>query len=119
MWPEAVADQHTGRLRLWVGDQDMSQTQQELWPLAKSGNVDLFKPVHWGTDQRGRWVGVTLMFIAGIIGAIPRMGKTFLLRLLLLIAALDVRAELHTYDLKGTGDLDTVGDRVAYRHRAA
>ncbi|WP_327368686.1 cell division protein FtsK [Streptomyces sp. NBC_01217] len=118
VWPEAVADQHTGRLRLWVGDQDMSQTQQELWPLAKSGNVDLFKPVHWGTDQRGRWVGVTLMFIAGIIGAIPRMGKTFLLRLLLLIAALDVRAELHTYDLKGTGDLDTVGDRVAYRHRA-
>ncbi len=58
------------------------------------------------------------MFIAGIIGAIPRMGKTFLLRLLMLIAALDVRAEIHTYDLKGTGDLDSVGDRVAYRHRA-
>ncbi|MFB6948667.1 hypothetical protein ACFCXP_03430 [Streptomyces niveus] len=57
---------------------------------------------------------MTLMFI----GAIPRMGKTFLLRLLLLVAALDVRAELHTYDLKGTGDHDAVGDRVAYRHRA-
>ncbi|MDH2388168.1 cell division protein FtsK [Streptomyces sp. HNM0663] len=118
VWPEAVPDEHTGRLRLWVGDQDMSQTQQEPWPLAKSGTVDLFKPVDWGTDQRGRWVGVTLMFIAGVIGAIPRMGKTFLLRLLLLITALDVRAELHTYDLKGTGDLDSVGDRVAYRHRA-
>ncbi|MGP8300183.1 cell division protein FtsK [Streptomyces inhibens] len=118
VWPEAVPDAHTGRLRLWVGDQDMSQTQQEQWPLVKAGTVDLFKPVEWGTDQRGRWVGVTLMFIAGVIGAIPRMGKTFLLRLLLLIAALDTRAELHTYDLKGTGDLDTVGERVAYRHRA-
>ncbi|WP_329456777.1 cell division protein FtsK [Streptomyces sp. NBC_01497] len=118
VWPEAVPTEHTGRLRMWVGDQDMSQTRQEPWPLAKSGGADLFKPVLWGTDQRGRWVGVTLMFIAGIIGAIPRMGKTFLLRLLLLIAALDVRAELHTYDLKGTGDLDSVGDRVAYRHRA-
>ncbi|MFE2599963.1 cell division protein FtsK [Streptomyces sp. NPDC059396] len=118
VWPEAVPDQHTGRLRLWVGDQDMSLTKQAPWPLAKAGTTDLFKPVVWGTDQRGRWVGVTLMFIAGVIGAIPRMGKTFLLRLLLLIAALDPRAELHTYDLKGTGDLDSVGDRVAYRHRA-
>lgn len=118
VWPEAVPDEHTGRLRLWVGDQDMSLTSQEPWPLAKSGSTDLFKPVVWGTDQRGRWVGVTLMFIAGVIGAIPRMGKTFLLRLLLLVAALDPRAELHMYDLKGTGDLDSVGDRVAYRHRA-
>ncbi|MEU0955575.1 cell division protein FtsK [Streptomyces niveus] len=118
VWPEAVPDEHTGRLRLWVGDQDMSLTKQDPWPLAKSGSTDLFKPVVWGTDQRGRWVGVTLMFIAGVVGAIPRMGKTFLLRLLLLVAALDPRAELHTYDLKGTGDLDSVGDRVAYRHRA-
>ncbi|KRV47542.1 cell division protein FtsK [Wenjunlia vitaminophila] len=118
VWPEAVPEEHTGRMRLWVGDQDMSKTKQPTWPLAKSGSVDLFKPVAWGTDQRGRWVEVTLMYLAGIIGAIPRMGKTFLLRLLLLIAALDPRAELHTYDLKGTGDLDPVGDRVSYRHRA-
>ncbi|MCX4787669.1 cell division protein FtsK [Streptomyces sp. NBC_01221] len=118
VWPESVSDEHTGHLRLWVGDQDLSKTRQAPWPLAKAGAVDLFRPIHWGTDQRGRWVGITLMFIAGVIGAIPRMGKTFLLRLLLLIAALDVRAELHTYDLKGTGDLDAVGDRVGYRHRA-
>src|SRR5262249_27435562 len=56
------------------------------------------------------------MFVAGVIGAIPRMGKTFLLRLLLLIAALDPRAELHTYDMKGTGDLDPVGEAVSHRH---
>ncbi len=72
----------------------------------------------FGTDQRGRWVDITLMYIAGVIGAIPQMGKTFLLRLLLLIAALDARAEVHTYDLKGTGDLDPVGERVSHRHRA-
>ncbi|SFE28374.1 DNA segregation ATPase FtsK/SpoIIIE, S-DNA-T family [Actinacidiphila alni] len=45
------------------------------------------------------------------------MGKTFLLRLLLLIACMDPRAEVHAYDLKGTGDLSTVG-RVAHRYRA-
>lgn len=118
VWPEAVPHEHTGRLRLWVGDRDMSQTPQPAWPLAKSGTVDLFRPVAWGTDQRGRWVEVTLMYIAGVIGAIPRMGKTFLLRLLLLIAALAPRAEIHSYDLKGTGDLDPVGNAVGHRHRA-
>ncbi|MET9218683.1 cell division protein FtsK [Streptomyces sp. NPDC003300] len=118
VWPEGDPATHTGHLILWVGDQDMNKAKQPAWPLAKSGSVDLFKPVGFGTDQRGRWVELTMMYIAGIIGAIPRMGKTFLLRLLLLIAALDPRAELHTYDLKGTGDLDTVGDAVAHRHRA-
>ncbi|MEV7830840.1 cell division protein FtsK [Streptomyces subrutilus] len=118
VWPEAVPDEHTGRLVLWVGDQDMSTAKKPAWPLLKSGSVDLFRPVAFGTDQRGRWVEITLMYIAAVIGAIPRMGKTFLLRLLLLIAALDTRAELHTYDLKGTGDLDPVGERVSHRHRA-
>ncbi|MFD4541345.1 cell division protein FtsK [Streptomyces bauhiniae] len=116
VWPEAVPDEHTGRLVLWVGDQDLKSARKPVWPLLKSGTVDLFKPVPYGTDQRGRWVEVTLMFIAGVIGAIPRMGKTFLLRLLLLIAALDPRAELHSYDMKGTGDLDPVGEAVSHRH---
>ncbi len=44
------------------------------------------------------------------------MGKTFLLRLLLLICALDIRAEIHAYDLKGTGDLAPVA-QVAHRYR--
>ncbi|REE62405.1 S-DNA-T family DNA segregation ATPase FtsK/SpoIIIE [Streptomyces sp. 3212.3] len=118
VWPEAVAEEHTGHLVLWVGDQDLSKAKKPAWPLAKAGTVDLFTPVAYGTDQRGRWVEVTLMYIAGVIGAIPRMGKTFLLRLLLLIAALDPRAELHTYDMKGTGDLDPVGDAVSHRHAA-
>jgi S-DNA-T family DNA segregation ATPase FtsK/SpoIIIE len=118
VWPEAVPNEHTGHLVLWVGDQDMSKAKKPAWPLLKSGSVDLFKPVAFGTDQRGRWVEITLMYIAAVIGAIPRMGKTFLLRLLLLIAALDPRAELHTYDLKGTGDLDPVGNAVSHCHRA-
>ncbi|MGX1475822.1 UNVERIFIED_CONTAM: S-DNA-T family DNA segregation ATPase FtsK/SpoIIIE [Streptomyces canus] len=117
VWPEA-APEHPGRLVLWVGDQDMNTAKKPAWPLAKSGTVDLFKPVAFGTDQRGRWVDITLMFIAGVIGAIPRMGKTFLLRLLLLIAALDPRAEVHSYDMKGTGDLDPVGNNVSHRHAA-
>ncbi|MEU1312188.1 cell division protein FtsK [Streptomyces cinnamoneus] len=117
VWPEAVPEEHTGRLVLWVGDQDMAKAKRPTWPLLKGGSVDLFKSAPYGTDQRGRWVDVTLMYISGIIGAIPRMGKTFLLRLLLLVASLDPRAELHVYDLKGTGDLGPL-ERVAHSYRA-
>ncbi|WKK26970.1 cell division protein FtsK [Streptomyces olivoreticuli] len=117
VWPEAVPDEHTGRLVLWVGDEDMSKAKKPTWPLLKGGTVDLFKAAPYGTDQRGRWVDVTLMYVSGIIGAIPRMGKTFLLRQLLLIASLDPRAELHVFDMKGTGDLGPL-ERVAHSYRA-
>jgi S-DNA-T family DNA segregation ATPase FtsK/SpoIIIE len=117
VWPEADHGQHPGRLVLWVGDQDMSKAAQPPWPLAKHGTADLFKPVAFGTDQRGRPVKVTLMFTSAVIGSIPRMGKTFLVRLLALVAALDPRAALYLFDLKGTGDLSPL-EGVAHRYRA-
>lgn len=117
VWPEGNAEVHPGRLVLFVADEDMSRSKPKPWPLLKSGVVDLFEPAPFGTDARGRLVSLTLMFAAGIMGAIPRMGKTFSLRLVLLIAALDPRAELHPYDLKGTGDLSAL-EPVAHRYRA-
>ncbi|MBK0865476.1 cell division protein FtsK [Saccharopolyspora sp. HNM0986] len=106
VWPESDNSEHAGRLVLWVGDQDMRKAAQPAWKLRKGAQVDLFQSQPFGTDQRGRWVDLRLMFTSVVIGAIPRMGKTFALRELLLIAALDPRSQLHTYDLKGTGDLD-------------
>jgi S-DNA-T family DNA segregation ATPase FtsK/SpoIIIE len=117
VWPEGNAEVHPGRLILWVGDQDMAKARKPVWPLLRSGTVDLFKPVAWGTDQRGRWVELTLMYVAMLIGSIPRMGKTFALRLVLLVAALDPRARLYAFDLKGTGDLAPL-EPVAHRYRA-
>ena len=117
VWPETEHKRHPGALNLYVADEDMTTADQPAWPLAKRGAADLFKPAVFGSDPRGRAVSVTLMFASVIIGSIPRMGKTFLLRLLLLICALDVRAELHVYDLKGTGDLAPLRP-VAHRYRA-
>jgi S-DNA-T family DNA segregation ATPase FtsK/SpoIIIE len=105
VWPEADPEVHEGRLVLWVGDKALSDSKPVPWPLVKAGKVNLFEPIIIGTDQRGRPVTVTLMFAAVLIGAVPRMGKTFLLRLLLLAASLDVRCELRVYDLKGGADL--------------
>ncbi|GAA3621378.1 FtsK/SpoIIIE domain-containing protein [Lentzea roselyniae] len=117
VWPEGRADISPARLVLWVGDEDMSQAKQPAWPLRKGDAIDLFDPQPFGTDVRGNWVRFTLMFVSGVIGAVPRMGKTFALRLLLLIAALDPRAELHVFDLKGTGDLSPL-EPVSHRYRA-
>ena len=118
VWPESRPDIHPGRLVLWVGDQDMATAKQPAWPLAKrSKPVNLFEPFPVGTDPRGNAVVITLMYVAAVIGAIPRMGKTFLLRLILLAAALDPRSEIHSYDLKGTGDLKPLA-RVSHSYRA-
>ncbi|MER5610759.1 cell division protein FtsK [Streptomyces sp. NPDC002215] len=117
VWPSPDPTEHEGRLVLWIGDKPMNETTKPAWPLAKSGTVDLFKPVVFGNDQRMRDVTVTLMFASIVIGSVPRMGKTFLMRLLLLIAALDPRAELHAFDFKGTGDFGAL-EPVCHRYRA-
>lgn len=117
VWPDGAPDVHPGRLIIWVGDEDMNKAKQAPWPFLKSGQVDLFKPAQVGTDQRGRAVNITLMFASMIIGAIPRMGKTFALRLILLLAALDPRAEVHGFDLKGTGDLSAL-ESIFHAYRA-
>jgi len=116
VWPENERKRHPGALTLYVSDEDMSEAAQPAWPLARRGAADMFRPAQFCTDQRGKPITVTLMFVSIIIGSIPRMGKTFLLRLLLLICALDVRSELHVYDFKGTGDLAALR-QVAHRYR--
>jgi S-DNA-T family DNA segregation ATPase FtsK/SpoIIIE len=108
VWPEPAHDAHAGRLVLWVGDQDMSQSKPRPWPLAARGDADLFRPVPFGADQRGRLVSILLMFANVLIGAMPRFGKTFALRVLLLAAALDANAQLRIFELKGTGDLSPI-----------
>jgi S-DNA-T family DNA segregation ATPase FtsK/SpoIIIE len=115
VWPEPVPEDHEGRLVLWVGDKDTAESKKPAWPLLKAGTVDLFKPFPIGVDPRGRWVTITLMYASMVIGAVPRMGKTFFLRLLLLAAALDVRAQLYPFDLKGTGDFRALS-QVAHRY---
>jgi S-DNA-T family DNA segregation ATPase FtsK/SpoIIIE len=117
VWPETIHKRHPGALALYVGDEDMTTADQPAWPLLRRGMADVFAAVVFGTDPPGRAVTVTLIFASIIIGSIPRMGKTFLLRLLLLICALDPRVEIHAYDLKGTGDLKPIA-QVAHRYRA-
>jgi S-DNA-T family DNA segregation ATPase FtsK/SpoIIIE len=115
VWPEPDQSEHAGRLVLWVGDHDMSKDKPRPWPLATTGQADLFRPVPFGHDQRGRLVMVLLMFANVLIGAMPRQGKTFALRVLLLAAALDPSAQVRVFELKGTGDLSAL-QKIAHHY---
>jgi DNA segregation ATPase FtsK/SpoIIIE, S-DNA-T family len=114
VWP-SVGKRHEAHLILYVSDEPMATARQKPWPLLKQGSVDVFKPAPVFTDQRGKWVELTLAYTCGVIGAVPRVGKTFALRELLLVGALDPRCVLYTYDLKGTGDLSAL-KLVAHRY---
>jgi S-DNA-T family DNA segregation ATPase FtsK/SpoIIIE len=117
VWPERVRGS-TGsarRVALWVADEDPFGKSAGAWPWAKSkAETSLFEPFPFGMDRRGRVVSFKLMFSSFLVGAIPRMGKTYAARLVACAAALDPVAELHIYDGKGGQDWRALG-RVAHR----
>jgi DNA segregation ATPase FtsK/SpoIIIE, S-DNA-T family len=115
VWPEPASDEHAGRLVLFVSDQPLRKMRQPAYPLARGCKVSLFDPLPFGTDQRGRAVAFLLMFANLLIGSIPRMGKTVALRIVLLACALDPAAELHVWELKGTGDCGPL-EKVAHAY---
>lgn len=103
VWPEP-APGHTGRLALWVGHEPASQMRQPAWPLIKTGSVDVFRPFPFATTPRLEVINAELMYRNWLFGGQPGSGKTFALRGLVLAAALDPRAEIRGYELKGVGD---------------
>ena len=104
VWP-SVGERHAGHLVLFISHVDMSRAKQKIWPFLKDGTVDVFKPVPMFTDQRGEWIDLRIATTSGVVGAVPRMGKTYFLRELALVGALDLRVEEYIFELKGTGDL--------------
>ncbi|WP_220040053.1 cell division protein FtsK [Nonomuraea aridisoli] len=107
VWPEPAAG-HPGRLALWVGYEPASQMKQPAWPLLREGQVDVFKPFPFATTPRMETSHAELVFRNWLVGGQPGSGKTFGLRLAVLAAALDPRAELRIYELKGVGDFKVV-----------
>jgi S-DNA-T family DNA segregation ATPase FtsK/SpoIIIE len=114
-WPEPVPHEHEGRLRIWVGYQDMSKVKPPAWPLARSGQADVFASVPFGTDPRGRPVSVPLFEVNWLIGSAPGQGKTSTVRVLACAAALDPIADLWVHEHAGKGDLEPLA-QVCHRY---
>ncbi|MFC8797891.1 FtsK/SpoIIIE domain-containing protein [Promicromonospora sp. NPDC057138] len=105
VWPENNHKAHPSRLNLYIADKALSERRAVEWKLRNRGETNVFEAFPIGEDQRGRPVLVNLMYNNVVIGGLPGMGKTYLLRVLILGAMLDPRTELHIHELKGTGDL--------------
>jgi S-DNA-T family DNA segregation ATPase FtsK/SpoIIIE len=108
VWPSADRTAHPGRLVLWVAQRDPAKADRRLWPLMKGGQADVYEPLPYGFDPRGNLIEVTLMYSNLLVGGIPGSGKTSCALAIVLGVALDVTAELWIYELKGSGDLDSV-----------
>ncbi|MET9056776.1 FtsK/SpoIIIE domain-containing protein [Streptomyces antibioticus] len=108
VWPEADRTAHPGRLVLWVAQRDPAKAGRKLWPLMKEGQADVYEPLPYGFDPRGNLVTITLMYSNLLVGGIPGSGKTSCALAIVLGVALDPTAELWIYELKGSGDLDSV-----------
>jgi S-DNA-T family DNA segregation ATPase FtsK/SpoIIIE len=114
VWPEPVSHEHAGRLELWVGRADISKAKPPAWPWLRTGGGDVFGPLPFGTDPRGRRVDAAVIEHNWLIGSMPGQGKTSALRVLVSAVSLDPTAELWIHELKGTGDLDPF-EQVSHR----
>ncbi len=108
VWPGGDRDAHPGRLVLWVAREDPAKAKRRLWPLMYDGQADVFEPLPVGFDPRGNLVSLRLMYSNLLVGGIPGSGKTSWALAIVLGVALDPTAALWVYELKGSGDLDSI-----------
>ncbi|MCX4858962.1 FtsK/SpoIIIE domain-containing protein [Streptomyces canus] len=108
VWLEGDRSAHPGRLVLWVAQRDPAKAARKLWPLMREGQADVYEPLPYGFDPRGNLIDITLMYSNLLVGGIPGSGKTSCALAIVLGVALDPTAELWIYELKGSGDLDSV-----------
>ncbi|MGH3717238.1 MAG: cell division protein FtsK [Pseudonocardiaceae bacterium] len=105
---------HAGRVFLWVADQDPYSGPPLRTPLLDVERWDAWRPVPFGRDARQRRIDLPLVWTSLLVGAIPRQGKTFAIRLPAAGLILDPHTRLYVFDGKGGKDWDAA-EQVAYR----
>jgi DNA segregation ATPase FtsK/SpoIIIE, S-DNA-T family len=105
---------HAGRVFLWVADEDPYSGPPLRTPLLEVECWDAWRPVPFGRDARQRRIDLPLVWTSLLVGAIPRQGKTFAIRLPAAGLILDPYTRLYVFDGKGGKDWDAA-EAVAYR----
>jgi DNA segregation ATPase FtsK/SpoIIIE, S-DNA-T family len=105
---------HAGRVFLWVADEDPYSGPPLRTPLLDVECWDAWRPVPFGRDARQRRIDLPLVWTSLLVGAIPRQGKTFAIRLPAAGLILDPHTRLYVFDGKGGKDWDAA-EQVAYR----
>lgn len=105
---------HAGRVSVWVANEDPYATEPQISPLGDVEDWDLWRPVPFGLTARGGRILLPLVWTSLLVGAIPRMGKTFCARIPTTAGALDPHVRLIVFDGKPGKDW-RVFEMVAHR----
>lgn len=106
VWP-SVGTEHPSRANLWVAKTD-PRTIKRAWPLAKDGQADMYAEFPFGVTPRGETVPLALIGTNVLMGGVMGSGKTSAVLVIALAGVLDPTCEIWAYELKGSGDLDSV-----------
>jgi S-DNA-T family DNA segregation ATPase FtsK/SpoIIIE len=101
---ESVPEEHAGRLKLWVADEDPFRGKPLPSPLVKAPTFNFWDPIPIGVDARGRPFAFKMIWTSFLVGSVPRKGKTNVLRLIAAAAALDPHVQVIIADGKGGAD---------------
>ncbi len=101
------------RHALYVLDRDPLAIPAGSTPLLDGKRRSIWHPAPIGLDHRGNQATLLLLWLAILIGAQPRKGKTFTGRLLALYAALDPTVRLSVVDGKNSPDWNAFR-KIAY-----
>jgi DNA segregation ATPase FtsK/SpoIIIE, S-DNA-T family len=113
VWP-SVGTEHPSRANLWVAKTD-PRTIKRVWPLAHDGQADMYAEFPFGVTPRGETVPLALIGTNVLMGGVMGSGKTSAVLVIALAGALDPTCETWVYELKGSGDLDSV-EPVCHRY---
>ncbi len=109
-WP--TQGHEAGILELWIADKGKLGGGAGPWPLLHEGSVDVFEGVPIGKTQRGQVIYGHFFERNWIVGGRPGQGKTALVRILLLGAALDPTAELWVFVIAQNTDFTPFAPRL-------
>lgn len=110
-WP--TTGEEDGVLDLWVADKGTLSGGAGEWPLLHDGVVDVFEGVPFGQTQRGLVINAPLIGNNWLVGGRPGQGKTNLLRVLMVGAALDPTAELWAFVMGESPDFEPLAPRLS------
>ncbi len=109
-WP--TQGEEAGILELWIADKGKLGGGAGPWPLLHEGTIDVFEGVPIGKTQRGQLIYGHFFERNWIVGGRPGQGKTALVRILALGAALDPTAELWVFVIAQNTDFAPFSPRL-------
>lgn len=91
---------HPGQFRTWQADKDPFGGAFLSHPLLKVERWDVFEPAPFGHNAMGETAFIALVYSALMVAAMPRKGKSYAERAVLVGAILDPSVRFHVFDAK-------------------